>query len=85
MKPRPAIVTWRDAWTHASRECDLETMLECGREKCIVESIGFVIERNKKEIILVSCINNWDDHTTYKGQVHIPIAMIKKVKYLKEK
>ena len=84
MKPRRAVVFWRDAWRNDDRRGGLNDLKMAGNEVLIVEDIGFVIDRNKDHLTFVTSIAHWDDGDVYKGVHHIPTVMVKKVKYLKE-
>lgn len=85
MKPRPAIIYWRDAWTTTNHRDFKEKTLEVGRDKCMRRDIGFVMERTKDHIIFVIGIIQFDEGVNiYKEVHHIPMATVEKVKYLKE-
>ena len=84
MKPRPALILWRDAWKNDDSVGKLDKLKAAGNESLIVEDIGFVIDRTKDHVTFVYSISHWEDGDTYKGLHSIPTSMIKKVKYLKE-
>lgn len=84
MKPKPAIITWQDAWRDSDRECYPDKMLDMGRRKCMRENVGFVIEKTKEHVIFVDGIFEFEEgDVILSGQHSIPMAMVKKIKYLK--
>jgi hypothetical protein len=84
-KPKPVIVTWRDAWYNAEKRGTLDGATQAASETCIRTQVGFLLEQTEDHVAFVTGFIEWrlDGDRTIDGLHHIPAAMVISIKRLK--
>ena len=80
MKRHIVKVTWTDtvsnnSWVRGDK------VAEWGRKETLIESVGFLIERNKRHVVITGMYDAEDD--THNDYQKIPVGCVKKVVRLK--
>lgn len=60
--PRPVLVTWRDTTTQHAGWLSIEDASKLAPS--VVRTVGFVVRRSKREIVLVQSVSNDGDALT---------------------
>jgi len=85
MKPKPALIIWRDAWRNSDKEALPECLVEYASKVCMRYDTGYVLEKSQEFVIFADGMIEYTDGSepTYFGVHHVPTGMVKKIKYLK--
>ena len=75
---RPVFVEWEDA-TGLSGWQKIDVVKEMAKEGCPCETVGFLLEKTEKYVLLAMCVSESGPGEVYR----IPAHVIKRVKNLK--